>query len=512
MKAVRWKGAWQYSIFLAFLSMHVRHSNALNYSIDVPYTPYRSSDGKYDFVDVAQQQSEISKQQSETGQTSRFYTSADVDEKFWLKELGDDYKNAIHMQVSGDERHNGVFNMSENGSAYKVQPIENLNTIVNNNEIKISAGNQGKNRKRNKIENNEGKKRQKKLKHEKISEKVEQSIKIKSNATKHANKTEAHIEENITETTALDKKLKENVHEDLSKYTKFQHIHMQYAPELKGKDDQENQALTNQTLTDQTIEQSSVVVNLPETSNVVEVEANDAPVVVNMPPVIYHSKPANLTDQDSNDNTAETEEQSQKLNTATQTTETVEQQKATADVQKESDIDDNTQYKQQIYTPLTYEQQQYCQQQTQYPTTQNKQQYSLPLEYTNFQQQQQHTQYPVQIQQTEYQEQQSIPYTQHVQQQYSPVTLHNNNRVSSTYHHNRGVYPLSDISSEPAYPSLPNILEPSNRNAKVRYMLSKPSILNAPAAAYGAYGEAPQVQTEYNRERRSTRQLYQEGL
>nr|XP_016923011.1 uncharacterized protein LOC108004583 [Drosophila suzukii] len=51
-----------------------------------------------------------------TGQTTRIYTTGEVDENFWLKHLGEDFKHAIHLQVGGtNEDYNRLINHTQNG-------------------------------------------------------------------------------------------------------------------------------------------------------------------------------------------------------------------------------------------------------------------------------------------------------------------------------------------------------------------------------------------------------------
>ncbi|XP_017134273.1 mediator of RNA polymerase II transcription subunit 9 isoform X2 [Drosophila elegans] len=51
-----------------------------------------------------------------SGQTTRIVTTGDVDEKFWLTHLGEDFKHAIHLQVGGiNEEYNRLINRTQNG-------------------------------------------------------------------------------------------------------------------------------------------------------------------------------------------------------------------------------------------------------------------------------------------------------------------------------------------------------------------------------------------------------------
>ncbi|KAH8368407.1 hypothetical protein KR084_011085 [Drosophila pseudotakahashii] len=70
---------------------------------------------QYDVIDVlASTGTIVGKPKS--GQTTRIYTTGEVDESFWLKHLGDDFKHAIHLQVGGtNEEYNRLINQTQNG-------------------------------------------------------------------------------------------------------------------------------------------------------------------------------------------------------------------------------------------------------------------------------------------------------------------------------------------------------------------------------------------------------------
>ncbi|KAH8275101.1 hypothetical protein KR018_012288, partial [Drosophila ironensis] len=72
-------------------------------------------DEQYDVIDVlASTGSVVGKPKS--GQTTRIYTTGEVDESFWLKHLGDDFRHAIHLQVGGtNEEYNRLINQTQNG-------------------------------------------------------------------------------------------------------------------------------------------------------------------------------------------------------------------------------------------------------------------------------------------------------------------------------------------------------------------------------------------------------------
>ncbi|XP_064537048.1 mediator of RNA polymerase II transcription subunit 15 [Drosophila montana] len=79
-------------------------------------TPKPASDGGfYDVVDVlAATSAGVGRPKS--GQTTRIYTTGDVNDEFWLKHLGDDFKHAIHLQVGGtNDDYNRIINQTSNG-------------------------------------------------------------------------------------------------------------------------------------------------------------------------------------------------------------------------------------------------------------------------------------------------------------------------------------------------------------------------------------------------------------
>lgn len=449
--------------------------------------PAKSSDDKYDFVDVAQQHGEVS--QSGTGQTSRFFTSGDVDEAFWLEHLGEDFKNAIHLQVGGEERYNGVYNMSENGSAYKVQD-EFINKPVLQNEFKTPTTNEKtteeKNKKKAKADCT--KKSRKIRRKQKAEPKAGNDATTIESITHDKNTKQEQTESDITSKQSYsgtgqcynDVVDKNDYKEDLKKYKKFQHINLKYAPEYTQTAAKKSQYPNDTSIMNQALKETPVVVNLPESSKIIELETNDAPVLVKMPPVIYHRKPINVTDPE---NYTE--------NTQTQSTQLQKEQTLVGEQTQSV----NTQYTQHPYSAMTYEQQQHYQQLEQYSPN------------TNFAQTQQHTQYPLQMQGSQYptQYQQTTLYDQqqHPQQQYSSPTSY-----PTPNYYNQGVYP-PDMGSMPM--QQPNGHLEANNIIKSRYMYNKRSV--------SPYGEYSMQQTqpattyqEYNRSSRSNGVLYQEGL
>ncbi|XP_043659306.1 developmental and secondary metabolism regulator VEL1 [Drosophila teissieri] len=78
--------------------------------------PYEKGDREqYDVIDVASATGTV-RGKPKSGQTTRIYTTGEVDESFWLKHLGDDFKHAIHLQVGGtNEEYNRLINRTQNG-------------------------------------------------------------------------------------------------------------------------------------------------------------------------------------------------------------------------------------------------------------------------------------------------------------------------------------------------------------------------------------------------------------
>ncbi|XP_018800756.1 PREDICTED: RNA polymerase II degradation factor 1 [Bactrocera latifrons] len=486
MKAVRGECAWRFYIVLVFLLVRHVSSSALNVSTIETYTPVKSSDDKYDFVDVAQQHGEPS--ESETGQTSRFFTSADVDEAFWLEHLGEDFKNAIHLQVGGEERCNGVFNMSENGAAYKVQD-ESINKPVLQNEVKAPKTDDKttgeKSKKKAKADaTKKVRKIRRKQKPEPKTDNVATTVEPTTNDT-NTKKEQSDIttkeQYGGTGQCYNDVVDKNNYKEDLKKYKKFQHINIKYAPEYTQTTAKKKIQYKNDTsILDQTLEAMPVVVNLPESNKMIELETNDAPVVVKMPPVIYHREPINVTDSENytdNRQTQSTQSQAEQTLVGEQTQSV------------------NTQYTQHPYSAMTYEQQQHYQQFEQYSPN------------TNYAQTQQHTQYPLQIQDSHYptQYQQTTQYDQQPQQQHSSSISY-----PAPNYYNQGVYP-PDMGSIPTQE--PNGPFAANNIMKSRYMYNKRSV-----PSYDEYSmqQTQPVSThqEYRSrsDSRSNGELYQAGL
>ncbi|KAH8387398.1 hypothetical protein KR093_006897 [Drosophila rubida] len=79
----------------------------------------KSTDGQYDVIDVmAATSAGVGK--PKTGQTTRIYTTGDVNDDFWLKHLGDDFKHAIHLQVGGtNDDYNRIINQTNSGGIHE---------------------------------------------------------------------------------------------------------------------------------------------------------------------------------------------------------------------------------------------------------------------------------------------------------------------------------------------------------------------------------------------------------
>ncbi|XP_017094380.2 uncharacterized protein Cp7Fc [Drosophila bipectinata] len=74
-----------------------------------------SGDEQYDVIDVLESTGTVVGK-PKSGQTTRIYTTGEVDENFWLKHLGDDFRHAIHLQVGGtNEEYNRLINQTQNG-------------------------------------------------------------------------------------------------------------------------------------------------------------------------------------------------------------------------------------------------------------------------------------------------------------------------------------------------------------------------------------------------------------
>ncbi|EDV46364.1 myb-like protein K [Drosophila erecta] len=84
--------------------------------LDARAEPYDKGDREqYDVIDVSSVTG-TAVGRPKSGQTTRIYTTGDVDESFWLKHLGDDFKHAIHLQVGGiNEEYNHLINRTQNG-------------------------------------------------------------------------------------------------------------------------------------------------------------------------------------------------------------------------------------------------------------------------------------------------------------------------------------------------------------------------------------------------------------
>ncbi|XP_017135182.1 putative mediator of RNA polymerase II transcription subunit 26 [Drosophila miranda] len=74
-----------------------------------------ASKQEYDVIDVLSATNAVVGK-AKSGQTTRIYTTGEVDDTFWMKHLGDDFKHAIHLQVGGtNEEYNRLVNQTQNG-------------------------------------------------------------------------------------------------------------------------------------------------------------------------------------------------------------------------------------------------------------------------------------------------------------------------------------------------------------------------------------------------------------
>lgn len=88
-----------------------------------PYTHHRNH-RKYDFIDVAKETAGSRNK----GQTTRIFTTGDdLDETFWLKYLGEEFRNAVHLQVDDDNNIVPIDNPNkkQHNSQFKTNNIEN---------------------------------------------------------------------------------------------------------------------------------------------------------------------------------------------------------------------------------------------------------------------------------------------------------------------------------------------------------------------------------------------------
>ncbi|XP_044316935.1 uncharacterized protein At1g21580 [Drosophila rhopaloa] len=84
--------------------------------------PFNKVDGgqeQYDVIDVMASTGTVAGKQK-SGQTTRIYTTGDVDDRFWLKHLGEDFKHAIHLQVGGtNEEYNRLINQTNQNGVHE---------------------------------------------------------------------------------------------------------------------------------------------------------------------------------------------------------------------------------------------------------------------------------------------------------------------------------------------------------------------------------------------------------
>ncbi|KAH8416508.1 hypothetical protein KR222_006639 [Zaprionus bogoriensis] len=73
----------------------------------------------YDLIDVVAATS-AGVGRPKSGQTTRIYTTGDVNDEFWLKHLGDDFKHAIHLQVGGtNDDYNRIINQTNSAGVHE---------------------------------------------------------------------------------------------------------------------------------------------------------------------------------------------------------------------------------------------------------------------------------------------------------------------------------------------------------------------------------------------------------
>lgn len=94
----------------------VNDQPAADTDADTMTTP-KSTDGQYDVIDVM---ANTGMGKAKSGQTTRIYTTGEVNDDFWLKHLGDDFKHAIHLQVGGtNEDYNRIINQTSSGGVHE---------------------------------------------------------------------------------------------------------------------------------------------------------------------------------------------------------------------------------------------------------------------------------------------------------------------------------------------------------------------------------------------------------
>ncbi|XP_037937851.1 probable serine/threonine-protein kinase yakA [Teleopsis dalmanni] len=118
---------WQLVLVLAFLL--VQQYCAAVGTTENPYQTNAGIDKNFEVIDVAHQNLNGNKLQ--TGQTTRIFTAGNVDDNFWLKHLGDDFKHAIHLNVGNNNSPSSGYNLTNDGTPYKIEHeyLTNVNPV-----------------------------------------------------------------------------------------------------------------------------------------------------------------------------------------------------------------------------------------------------------------------------------------------------------------------------------------------------------------------------------------------
>lgn len=201
----------------------------------------------YDVIDVAKQQTAKGQSAKSQGHTTRIFTTGDVDENFWLKYLGEEFRNAVHFEVDHDnnvrpsrtEHHNtNELNCEEKRTRFVRQPVE---------------------------------------------EKAIEHIPVESSSRHHNDN--GYPTENP-----------ETINNDNSRETKLKHLHKntkhnnlkQAKIKIHIKNKKPKKTPPN---TFKATHTPPIVVNIPERQKTeYQINEVESPVVVQMPPVIYHRK------------------------------------------------------------------------------------------------------------------------------------------------------------------------------------------------------------------------------
>lgn len=322
----------------AFIFFIKKQSFGHNGSTESPFQQTANPDN-YEVIDVANQQGDGEyNAKTMTGQTTRYFTNGEVDDDFWLKHLGEDYKNAIHMVVNNKNqyhRDHSPYNMTgseahiiqeDNYSSLKGNPVEYNDKLYSMKDQAAdinSAGNSYV------VENGSGTNATAEVKDtysttvsptglssNETMQTLEQSNRME-NVEKPYERDFAMPAEN-TNNKLVNKFYNPNSfyirnnnekHEKTSQNTDTRNTYTQQQTTDTHRHSQTDNTNTNQKEQKTTKEEKRslksgnmpVIVNLPvPEKNVYQLDGNDKPVVLQMPPVIYHSKPTYMQQHETN--------------------------------------------------------------------------------------------------------------------------------------------------------------------------------------------------------------------